>query len=462
MELMNFVEIVKCVNGEVQKDSNYYNYISVSTDTRNITKDSIFIALKGENFNGNDYVIQASKGGASLCIVSEINFSLCDFRDNTSIILVKDTRIALLNLAEYYRTKLNIKVIGITGSTGKTSTKDILAASLSKKYKVFKTLGNFNNEIGLPLMLFNIDNSYDIAVLEMGMSDFNEIHKLVKVSRPNIAIITNIGISHLENLKTRENILAAKMEITDYFDSDCTLIVNGDNDLLCQLESNNYEILKIGIESSFYLTAKNILLKDNSIQFDLTENLNKIVSRFKLNIAGKHNILNAMLAIATCNKLNIDCKSIQEGLEEIEFTSRRLEVIIGKEFTILDDCYNASPDSMKAAIDVLINRKANRKIGIFGTMFELGEESSNAHKSVAEYAKLKGIDILIGLGEYSNDYNIGYDNYGDFKTFNTYKDAVNYTISIIKTNDVVLVKASRSMKFEQIVDMLKMHLDKRG
>lgn len=214
MEKLTLEEIVKAVDGTLIVKGNTTEFDKISTDSRGISPNSIFIALNGENFNGNKYAPNAITGGAKLCIVDE-EIEVPENSD-CSLIKVKSGKEALLNLAEYYRSKLPIKIIGVTGSTGKTSTKDLIGAALSKRFKVFKTKGNFNNEIGVPLMIFSLDESYEVAVLEMGMNNFGEIHNLAKVARPDIAVITNIGISHIENLGSQEGILKAKMEITDY------------------------------------------------------------------------------------------------------------------------------------------------------------------------------------------------------------------------------------------------------
>ena len=229
MEL-TFNELLKYSNGEVIVDNDNKEFNKLSTDTRKIEKGNIFLALKGENFNGNKYVKEAFSKGASIAIVDEVLFNEEDV--DGVVIKVESGKDALLQIAKGYREKLGLKVVGITGSTGKTSTKDLVSAFLSGKYKVFKTKGNFNNEIGLPLMVLELDSSIDVAVLEMGMSDFNEIHNLVNCARPDIALITNIGVSHIENLKTRDNILKAKMEITDYFNKNNTLVINCEDDKL--------------------------------------------------------------------------------------------------------------------------------------------------------------------------------------------------------------------------------------
>lgn len=212
---LNIQEVIEAVNGEIIVKNNDGHFNKISTDTRKIENDNLFVALKGANFNGNTYAVSAIEKGASVVIVDEIKFEKEDLKCKGTVIKVKDTKVALGDLARYYRKKLGIKVVGITGSTGKTSTKDLIAAFLSGKYKVFKTQGNFNNEIGLPLMIFELNKDYDVAVLEMGTSNFGEINTLAGIALPDIAAITNVGVAHIEYLKTRENILKEKMSISD-------------------------------------------------------------------------------------------------------------------------------------------------------------------------------------------------------------------------------------------------------
>ena len=468
MEYLSFEEIVKAVNGEVLRKGNRFDYDNISTDTRKIHDKSIFIALKGENFNGNSYVKQVSEKGALICIIDEVIYKSEDIKDYTSIIKVQDTKKALLDLAKYYRSKLDIKVVAITGSTGKTSTKDLTAAVLGAKYKVFKTEGNFNNEIGLPLMIFKLDNSYQVAVLEMGMSNLGEIHSMADVARPDIAIITNVGISHIENLKTRENILKAKLEITDFFKEKNTLIVNGDNDLLSLLEEKNFSLIKTGFENKWDFYAYDIVVNENSIDFKVKEKM-QVEESIHIDLPGKHNVWNALLAIACGTVLKMSLKEIKEGLRNLQTSDMRLDIIRGNKFTIVNDCYNASPDSMKAAIDVLMNIIGKRKIAVLGTMKELGEESYLAHKEVGKYAKGKGIDLLIALGEFGKAYREGFqereshekikESDESFLQFEDYDSVVEFLISYLKKEDVVLFKASRAMKFEKIIEKLKINND---
>ncbi|MDQ0149298.1 UDP-N-acetylmuramoyl-tripeptide--D-alanyl-D-alanine ligase [Eubacterium multiforme] len=447
MEL-TFKELLEYSGGEIVVDNENKTFNELSTDTRNINNGNVFLALKGENFNGNKYIKEAFNKGASIAIVDEILFDKEDI--NGVVIKVKDGKKALLDIAKGYREKLGIKVVGITGSTGKTSTKDLVSAFLSGKYKVFKTKGNFNNEIGLPLMVLKLDSSIDVAVLEMGMSNFNEIHNLASCAKPDIAMITNIGVSHIENLKTRENILKAKMEITDFFTKDSTLIINAEDDMLQKISNKEYEIIKIGYNESYDYYGSNIELTKDTTSFDFNYKGEK--HRITLPMVGAHNVLNALLGIGAAFKLGLTVDEILEGLKNIEATSMRLEFIEGDKIEIINDCYNASPDSMKAALDVL-NSRSGRKIAILGTMRELGEEASRCHREVGEYAKDK-IDMLITCGEFKEEFKEGFEK-EEIKLYNTKVNLINDLNSIIKPFDVILVKASRGEKFEEIVETLK-------
>jgi len=445
---LTFKELVEGLQGEVIVEGNNKSFNSICTDTRKIEDNNVFLALKGDNFNGNIYVEEALKKGASIAIVDEIHFDNIEI--DKTVIKVENTYKALLNLAKFYRKKLGVKIVGITGSTGKTSTKDLVAAFLSYKYKVFKTKGNFNNHIGLPLMILGLDSSIEVAVLELGMNNLGEIHTLADCSRPDVAIITNIGLSHIENLKTKENILKAKMEITDFFNKNNILIVNGEDNYLKNLKEENFNIIKTGYNEMYDFVAEDIILSDEATSFmikDKEEN-----KQFTLPMVGAHNVLNALLGIAVAKVLNVNYSEMKEGLKNIEATSMRLEFIKSKGITIINDCYNASPDSMKVALDVLKNYNGGRKIAILGTMRELGNEASKAHRNTGEYAKEKA-DLLIVIGEFKEDYKIGF--YKDkVKIYNTKEELINDICNITKKDDVILVKASRGNKFEEIVNKL--------
>lgn len=448
---INFKELLKWIDGEVLIRNKEVEFNKLSTDTRKIEKNDVFIGLKGENFNGNRYVGEAFDKGATIVIIDEVLINLNEMEGKGTIIKVKDTGEALLSLAREYRKKLNIKVVGITGSTGKTSTKDLVAAFLSGKYKVFKTKGNFNNHIGLPLMILELDSSYDVAVLELGMSNLGEIHTLAECGRPDIAIITNIGLSHIENLSTRENILKAKMEIIDYFDKDNLLIVNGEDEYLKTLRDMNFKIIKTGIHDGNEYVGSQIVLGDDYTRFTLEKDRENFT--FNLPMIGAHNVLNALLAIAVSRALDVTYEEMLNSINNIEKTSMRLEIIKGEEFTVINDCYNASPDSMKVALDVLKQRNGKRKIAILGTMNELGEMAKEAHSDIGQYATDK-VDLLIVTGDYKDDYKMGYER-ENIIIYNSKEELIESLRDIVKKDDIVLVKASRGIKFEEIVNELK-------
>ncbi len=449
MEL-SLKEVLEATEGKVivegKKDFN-----KICIDTRKIEANNIYLAINGERFNGNKFVLDAFEKGASIAIVDEVLFDVEGLKDSGTVIKVENSERALLDLASFYRKKLGIKVVGVTGSCGKTSTKDLIAAFLSDKYKVFKTKGNFNNQIGLPLMILELDSSYDVAVLEMGMSNLGEIDLLANCARPDIAVITNIGLSHIENLKTQDNILKAKSEIFNYFDESNTLIINGEDSNLLKIKNKCFEILRIGYNHEYDVYAFNIILKEDNTSFTVKAEDDEFI--FEIPMAGKHNVLNSMLAIAVAKKLNVSFPEMEKGIKNLEATSMRLQVIKKENFTIINDCYNASPDSMKSSIDVLNSYKDGRKIAILGTMNELGDESINAHTDIGHYAKEK-VDLLIAIGQYKDCYRKGYT-LDNIVTFESKEEFISNLNSIIKRDDVILVKASRGMKFEEIVSSLE-------
>ena len=448
---MTFDELLNAIDGEVIVKGNNINFNKLCIDTRKIEKDNVYLAIKGANFNGNDFAIKALEAGASIVIVDELNFNLNDIKENGNVIKVKNTREALLNLAKFYREKLGLKVIGVTGSTGKTSTKDLIAALLSAKYRVFKTKGNFNNDIGLPLMILELTSDIDVAVLEMGMSSLGEIELLAKVAKPDIGVITNVGLSHIENLKTQENILKAKMEITAFFGKDNVLIVNGEDELLKNISSDVFKVKKIGYNHEYDVYASNIILREEETEFLAHAFGEEAV--FNLPMAGKHNVLNTMLAIEVSKSLNVSFEDMVRGVENLEATSMRLQVIKKQGLTIINDCYNASPDSMRSSLDVLSAYKNNRKIAILGDMYELGDESEKSHFEVGRYAKDK-VDTLIVIGKYIKNFKDGFNN-DNIIMYNTKEECIKELENIIKLDDVVLVKASRGVKLENVVKKLE-------
>ncbi|MDM0715153.1 UDP-N-acetylmuramoyl-tripeptide--D-alanyl-D-alanine ligase [Clostridium perfringens] len=447
---LNLQEIVKATKGALLKEADVKEIKAVSTDTRKIEEGTMFIALKGENFNGNNYVLDAFNKGAKIAIVDEVKCDLNELKEDVALIKVQNTGRALMDLAKFYREKLGLKVVGITGSAGKTSTKDLVAAVLSYKYKVFKTKGNFNNEIGLPLMILELDSTYDVAILEMGMRGLGQIKELAEIASPDLGIITNIGISHIEILKTRENILKAKMEIATFFDKNNTLVVCGNDDFLGALPEAEYKIVKTGVGENFKIGAKNIALEELSSKFIVYDGEKE--EEFSLDMPGEHNISNLMLGIAIAKELGVSFEEMKRGLKNIEATSMRLELIKKDGFSILNDCYNSSPVAVKSAIDVMKNIEGKRRIAVLGTMRELGHKSEEAHEEIGKYAKENGIEKVLCFGDFSENIKEGY---GEGCTvYENKEELIKDLLNIICDGDIILVKASRSLKFEEITKAL--------
>lgn len=447
---LNLQEIVKATKGALLKEADVKEIKAVSTDTRKIEEGTMFIALKGENFNGNNYVLDAFNKGAKIAIVDEVKCDLNELKEDVALIKVQNTGRALMDLAKFYREKLGLKVVGITGSAGKTSTKDLVAAVLSYKYKVFKTKGNFNNEIGLPLMILELDSTYDVAILEMGMRGLGQIKELAEIASPDLGIITNIGISHIEILKTRENILKAKMEIATFFDKNNTLVVCGNDDFLGALPEAEYKIVKTGVGENFKIGAKNIALEELSSKFTVYDGEKE--EEFSLDMPGEHNISNLMLGIAIAKELGVSFEEMKRGLKNIEATSMRLELIKKDGFSILNDCYNSSPVAVKSAIDVIKNIEGKRRIAVLGTMRELGHKSEEAHEEIGKYAKENGIEKVLCFGDFSENIKEGY---GEGCTvYENKEELIKDLLNIICDGDIILVKASRSLKFEEITKAL--------
>ena len=447
---LNLQEIVKATKGDLLKEAYVKEIKAVSTDTRKIEEGTMFIALKGENFNGNNYVLEAFNKGAKIAIVDEVKCDLNELKEDVALIKVQNTGRALMDLAKFYREKLGLKVVGITGSAGKTSTKDLVAAVLSDKYKVFKTKGNFNNEIGLPLMILELDSTYDVALLEMGMRGLGQIKDLAEIASPDFGIITNIGISHIEILKTRENILKAKMEIATFFDKNNTLVVCGNDDFLGALPNAEYKIVKTGVGENFKIGAKNIALEELSSKFTVYDGEKE--EEFSLDMPGEHNISNLMLGIAIAKELGVSFEEMKRGLKNIEATSMRLELIKKDGFSILNDCYNSSPVAVKSAIDVMKNIEGKRRIAVLGTMRELGHKSEEAHEEIGKYSKENGIEKVLCFGDFSKNIKEGY---GEGCTvYENKEELIKDLLNIICDGDIILVKASRSLKFEEITKAL--------
>ena len=420
----------------------------VVLDSRLLQEGYVFIATKGEKVDGHKFIPSVFEKGAMAVICEEVPEVLTG-----PCIQVKDSFIALKKLAAFYRQQLDITVVGITGSVGKTSTKEFVAGVLGTKYKVWKTQGNFNNEVGLPLTVLQLRDEHEIAVLEMGISDFGEMHRLSEIAKPDICVLTNIGQCHLEFLGDRDGVLKAKTEIFDFLNPNGMIFVNGDDDKLVTLRERWQDKLVC-----FGRGAANDVYAANEISKGLLGSTMDIVGSIELKevqipLPGEHMVLNALAAAAVAKYLQLSLEEIKEGIKRVQAVSGRSNLIPYEEFVLIDDCYNANPVSMKAAIDLL--QSANgRKVAVLGDMFELGEEEEKLHYEVGEYTKNK-VDYLVCVGNLAEQIYKGANANKSENMILLYlqdkEDVYQHLKEIIKPQDTILLKASHGMGFADIV-----------
>ena len=452
-------DIIKICNAKLIFGDEELVCENFSKDTRTLQIDDVYVGIKGENFDGNTLYAQAFEKGAKVCILQgiDVDSDVLEKYNDRAVILVEDTIKALQQIASYKRDLYDIPVVAITGSVGKTSTKDIIASVVGEKYKVLKTQGNLNNHIGLPLTILGLKD-HEALVVEMGMNNFGEISVLTNIAKPNVAVITNVGTAHIGILGSRENILKAKLEILEGIQDGGTLIINNDNDLLNEWKKNyigKINIVTYGIDNESDFMASNIVLNENSSDFDVEINGQK--TKVMVPVGGKVFVYNALSAIVVGSKLNIPIEKICEGIRKFELSKSRMELIKREDgITIINDCYNANYDSMKAAIEYLSKTHADRKIAVLGDMLELGKFSNEIHEKIGEEVAKNNIDILITVGEMGNVITKIAQKHG-VEAYNFEKNelAIEKIESILKKGDIVLVKASYGMKFKEIIDKLK-------
>lgn len=421
-----------------------------SRNTKEVKQGDIYIGFKGEIYDGGVFYEEAFSNGAKGCIINEIEGLKLKEVENKFIIQVEDTVKAIGQIARYKREKYNIPVIAVTGSVGKTSTKDIIASVVSQKYKTLKTQANLNNHIGMPLTILSLKD-HEALVVEMGMNHFGELSYLTNIAKPTIAVITNVGTAHIGNLGSRENILKAKLEILEGLPKDGVVIINNDNDLLhkWQLENKKYNVITYGINNNSKYVAKEIKYTTTGSEYQLNGK-----ESIKVPVGGEAFVYNSLAAISVGELLNIPIEKIQVGIKNFELTKMRLDVQkSSKGYTIINDCYNANYDSMKSAIEYLNSSKGNRKIAVLGDMLELGEFSQELHKKVGEEVAKNKIDILITVGKEANNIAETAKKNGINTTymFENNQKAITKLKEILEPKDVVLVKASNSMNFKEIV-----------
>jgi len=436
-------------------------------DSRLVEEDYLFIPIKGERVDGHNFIPQVFEKGAC-CVLSEVEL------DNPAgpYILVDSSEEALKKIAAFYRQSLSIKVVGITGSVGKTSTKEMIASVVSQKYQVHKTAGNFNNEIGLPLTVFGIRAEHEVAILEMGISDFNEMHRLSTVANPDICVITNVGLCHLENLGDRDGVLKAKTECFEHMKADGLAILNGDDDKLSTKQMvNDRATVFYGLnkepqrdESGSPMASKEIYATDvENLGFEgMQAVIHTPQGEFSVHITipGEHNVYNALAATAVGLELGLNLKEIQKGVEAAKTIAGRTNLLRANGYNVIDDCYNANPVSMEAALDVLSYAKG-RTIAVLGDMGELGEDEKALHFGVGKCVAEKRIHTLFCAGTLAAEYKAGVEAtpvemVDGCKVFyyENRDDMIEALLSYVKEGDNILIKASHFMDFPKVVEAL--------
>lgn len=452
MKNMTLTQIAQACNGQLFMDSFHTikEVAGVVVDSRLIAEDYLFIATVGERVDGHDYITSAFDKGA-LAVICE----KAPIDPKGPYILVSNSFRALKDIAIWYRIQLKIKVVGVTGSVGKTSTKEFISSVLSQKYSVLKTEGNFNNEVGLPLTILRLHDQHQVAVLEMGISDFGEMHRLSEIAKPDICVITNIGQCHLENLGSRLGILGAKTEIFDFMAEDGCVCVNGDDDMLISIpEVKGKKPIRFGMISGNDIYATDIVSHG---LFGSTCTIHVGGQAFQANVPqpGEHMVLNALAATSVGTLLHLTLKEIASGILAVQALGGRSNIIREERWTIIDDCYNANPVSMRAAID-LLGKADTRKVAILGDMFELGATEELLHSEIGAYAASNCVDVLVCVGKLSRFmYERAADEYsGNLHYFETRENLIEALPSLLQINDTILIKASHGMGFELVVKEL--------
>jgi len=422
------------------KNSIFYNFKDdiffdkVEHDTRRSLTNAMYLALKGANFDGHNFLKEALLKGAKLAIVERINKKI-----NLPQIKVKNTLEAYLKLAKYKRKKISAKIIAITGSNGKTTSKDLLFHLLDKKYKVYSNFGNFNNNIGLSYTILNAPLDIDFLILEMGMNKLKEIKLLSNIACPDLGLITNIGTAHIGELKGVHNILKAKLELFDY-------LKKNNKDIIFNTFDKELKKVKTNFKNSFNFIKLNSL-KNNSFSFKYKNKIYKAKTLLK----GDHNLNNIAAALSVALFLNVDINYVIKRLKTFDTKDMRFEEKNIKGITYILDCYNANLDSMKAIIDYVSKQKiSGRKVAVIGDMNELGKYTKAYHIEIGKLLNKTKIDKVFCFGKYSSYYQEGFNNNAKFIAINDLEIAKKIIKSYIKRNDLVFFKASRSLKLEKL------------
>ncbi|MBE6720817.1 MAG: UDP-N-acetylmuramoyl-tripeptide--D-alanyl-D-alanine ligase [Ruminococcaceae bacterium] len=459
MNKLTLSEIVKNIDCTCDFDGDV-EILDVNTDTRTTKSGDLFIALVGEKFDGHDYVGKAVESGAVAVVCSK------PVQTSVPVITVPDTEKALQQIAAYYLTTLNIKVVAVTGSNGKTTTRNMITRVLQTKYNVYSTKKNFNNEIGLPKSVLELDGSYDIAVLEMGMNHFGEIRTLTNIAKPDVAVITNIGKAHIGNLGSQENICKAKFEILEGLKSGGLIVLNADDPFLYSADTKEFNKVFIGFDSSkgTALTAENIESSGEGTRFTVVYNGEKTDGYIPL--PGKYNVANLLEAVYVGIHFGVDVRAALDSVSDYTPEAMRTDVIVAGGVSVIRDYYNSSPDSARVGLEALKTYNKNgKKFALLGEMLELGEYSAAEHKKLGELCAGYDLDGVFFIGKDYVEFSDGMPE----KSICCDSAERDYFLSKIKEfaqsgvltdGDVVLVKGSRGMKMEEAYEVLMSVLEK--
>ncbi|MEE0969582.1 MAG: UDP-N-acetylmuramoyl-tripeptide--D-alanyl-D-alanine ligase [Clostridia bacterium] len=442
----------------------------ICTDSRESDECTLFAAIKGERTDGHDYILTCLKNGCPFALAERLP-DITGY-SKYAFVIVPSVLSAIEKLAKNLKERANCYTVGVTGSVGKTTTKEFISAVLNERFRTFKTEGNHNSVIGMPLSVMGMPAETDAAVLEMGMSGFGEIASMSRAARPDAAVITTIGTSHMEMLGSRENICLAKMEIAEGLADDGVLILNGDEPLLLNADKKGHRVLYVGTENrDADIRALNIRMEIGKTTFDLLSE-GKIYSNIELPVMGAHNVYAALFAFAVGKELNMDTESIRRGLMNFKNAQMRQNIYELCGITVIEDCYNASPESMRSAIDVMnelsLRREKARMVALLGDMLELGDNSPELHRNVGEYLAKSGCSVLFTYGERAKDIALAAIEHG-MKPENVYVNPKANTpeamgdmmLHAIRENDILLVKASRSMAAEKVIAYLKENMESK-
>ncbi len=438
-------------------------FTDIVTDTRKIVPGALFVALKGERFNGEDFVSQAIEQGAAGVLVGSQFQQTDDEFGATVIKAVTDTQLAYQQLAAFWRRRFDIPVIAITGSNGKTTTKDMTAAVLSARFPVLKTQGNFNNEIGMPYTLLQLNDMHRVAVVEIGMRGLGQIASLAPFAAPEIGIVTNVGETHIELLGSIENIAKAKAELVEAIPAGGTVILNNDNPYTAAMKDKVREgvrVVTFGIDEDADIKAAALISHDGKTFFQCRVGRGGEQKQLSIPMLGRHNVSNALAAVAAGYVLGLTVEQIAQGLEDLEMTGMRFECRRVGAYNIINDAYNASPMSMEASLSTLkelTTDKGKRSLAVLGDMLELGHVAVPAHQKVGQQAAAAGVCGLITLGEMGREIAKGAKEAGldAVYSFDTHEEAAAKLRELLQPEDTILFKGSRGMKMETIIDLLQ-------